>query len=186
MYVAPHGPRDHGINFDFQLNRSKSLSSPKIRKSSGVQGSKQWFQSMDNPVPVLDNAADSPCLYWTCWICCAAGGYEHNTDFSYAGDVSKLLHADRDFLHQKLSSARLEIAALVHSDSDGHDGNRQTSESSLKDLLRGKGLEHLRGCVTGFGIFRIRSYFEKAMQPLEQEEAVTSLGLRGYVCLLAC
>ena len=110
-------------------------------------------------------------LYWTCWICAATGGYEHSTSNSYAGDVSQLLFADREFLLHRLREACAEIGRRVH-------GERAPvpMDMSLKDLVRGKGLEHLRGCITGFAVFRIASFFETAMQPLDPEEEVVSLG----------
>ena len=123
-------------------------------------------------------AEDAPVLYWSCWICCAAGGYDHNSENSYAGDISNLLHADRMYLQHKLEAASSEIEVLVH----GAASNARAG-LSLKDLVRGKQLEHLRGSVTGFGIFRIASYFETPVQCLNEEEEIMLLGFFAYdVC----
>ena len=61
----------------------------------------------------INSVHDGPALYWTCWICCAPGGYDHNTENAYAGDVSKLLLSDREFFHHKLHTASRETRRLL-------------------------------------------------------------------------
>ena len=56
----------------------------------------------------INSVHDGPALCWTCWICCAPGGCDHNTENAYAGDVSKLLLSDREFFHHKLRAASRE------------------------------------------------------------------------------
>ena len=116
-------------------------------------------------------------LFWTCWICGAAGGYDHNSTNAYAGDVSQLHFSDREFLSHKLKNACVEVWELAHGErlSGSQSVSAASAEMSLKDLVRGKDLETLRGCVTGFAVFRIEKFFETAMQPLEPEEQVTTL-----------
>ena len=103
-------------------------------------------------------------LYWSAWLCCASGGYEHNSEFSYAGDISKLLFSDREHLMHLLQQAGSECPGA----------DAACSESfTLKDLLRGqKGLEHLRGCVMGFAVLQIHGFYEDALQALSPEQGV--------------
>ena len=130
--------------------------------------------------------SDESGLFWTCWLCSAVGGYDHSAENAYAGDVTKLLLADRDYLQHQFRVASDEIAELARA--EGHAsqasqglGPGSGGSLSLKDLIRGHGLEHLRGCVMGFAVVKIHSFFNDAMQSLSPEAGITRL---GFICLL--
>ena len=134
---------------------------------------------------MADHSASPPALYWSCWLCCAPGGYDHNSDYSYAGDVSKLLLADRQFLEHKLRSAYSEILELARTEGHAVEGGSDKG-LSLKDLVRGQGVEHLRGCVSGFAIVKMHSFFEDVLQSLGPEAGVTHLGISERCLCLNC
>ena len=105
--------------------------------------------------------------YWSVWLCAAVGGYEHNLENSYAGDVSRFLLSDREYLRHVLQQISQQNPA-----------HRRLETMTLKDFFRGKDLERLRGSVMGMAIVRIQGCYADSLQTLTAEQGV-ALRMRG-------
>ena len=105
--------------------------------------------------------------YWSFWLCAAVGGYEHNLENSYAGDVSRFLLSDREYLRHVLQQISQQNPA-----------HRRLETMTLKDFFRGKDLERLRGSVMGMAIVRIQGCYADSLQTLTAEQGV-ALRMRG-------